>query len=312
MTRLNEAGVIRELASSLRLKNLDDVALVSLLNRRIAFKCDMLVGSTDVPPQMSAEQIARKSIVSCISDFSSKGIRPVAAMIALGLEDSNSDLVSGLARGFAKASKEFRVEIVGGDTNRSNDLVIDCSMIGYAPARMPARSGAKAGDYVIVSGPFGYTASGLKILMQGAAATDPFRRKAVESVLEPKPAQKFGLALSKYFSSSMDSSDGLAISLYTIASQSKGVDITVERLPQAEGLEGFAGANPLELQRLVFYGGEEYEIVATIPAKKIEDARAAAKKNGLVLNVIGRVTRGTGKVFYQSRPVENTGYDHFA
>jgi thiamine-monophosphate kinase len=275
-------------------------------------KCDMLVASTDVPPCMEAWQAARKSIVSCASDLAAKGAKPLAAMVSLGIpRNCTRPYVEGLAKGFAIASKEFGVNIVGGDTNEAGELVIDCSMIGSVTGNVPTRNGARAGDVVIVSGMFGLAPSGLAILMHGARVAGIFRKHAIESALEPKPKQHFGTALAKYFTSSIDSSDGLATSLYELAGQS-GVDIVVDNIPTADGLEEFASENSLDPQELVFHGGEEYEIVATIPKAKLKQAQDAARKAGLPLHVIGRVKKGSGSVFVGKRRLENRGYSHFS
>jgi thiamine-monophosphate kinase len=119
------------------------------------------------------------------------------------------------------------------------------------------------------------------------------------------------LALARYFSSSIDSSDGLAVSLYELASQSEGVDIMIYRIPAVEGLHKFAQENSLDKHELVFHGGEEYEIVATISHTKIRQAEAAARKAGVSLHVIGRVQKGSGNVFVRNRLLENRGYMHF-
>jgi thiamine-monophosphate kinase len=158
---------------------------------------------------------------------------------------------------------------------------------------------------------FGLTAAGLAILMRNAVTAGPFRKQAVESVLEPKPRQRIGIALAKYFSSSIDSSDGLAISLYELAGQS-GVDIVIENVPAAEGMEKFAQENNLDAHELVFHGGEEYEIVATIPKSKLKQAMTAAKKAGVGLHVVGRVQKGSGDVFVGKKLLENRGYVHFS
>lgn len=308
MTRVDEKEIIRIFADRLGIADLDDVALVG---RNVVFKADMLVASTDVPPGMEAWQVARKSIVSCVSDLAAKGVRPHAAMISLGLpKNCTRPYVEGLARGFAGASKEFGVKIVGGDTNEAGGLVIDCSMIGFA-SKIPARGGARPGDAVVVSGMFGLPPAGLAVLMRKAAAAGAFRKQAADSVLFPAPRQRFGLALARYFSSSIDSSDGLAISLYELAGQSK-VDIAVNSIPAADGVEKFAQENGLELHELVFHGGEEYEIVATIPKAKLKQAEAAARKAKVDLHVIGRVQRGAGGVFVGKRLLENKGYTHFS
>ncbi|MDP8902430.1 MAG: thiamine-phosphate kinase, partial [Thermoproteota archaeon] len=249
MTKLDEKQIIQIFANKLGISDLNDVAL---LDKGIVMKSDMLVASTDIPSGMEAWQAARKSIVSCVSDLAAKGVRPHAAVISLGIPDSYSMLrpyIEGLAEGFAIASKEFGVKIVGGDTNEAAELVIDCSMIGFSTFKVPTRSGAKPGDYVIVSGPFGFAPAGLAILLQNAITVSSsnsssdsvtFRKHAVKSVLEPYPRQSFGLALARYFSSSIDSSDGLAVSLYELASQSEGVDIIIYNIPFVEGLDEFA------------------------------------------------------------------------
>jgi thiamine-monophosphate kinase len=315
MTKLDEKQIIRIFANKLGISNLDDVAL---LDKGIVMKSDMLVASTDIPSGMEAWQVARKSIVSCISDLAAKGVRPHAAVISLGIPNSYSmrqPCIEGLAEGFAIASKEFGVKIVGGDTNEAGELVIDCSMIGFSRFKVPTRSGAKPGDYVIVSGPFGFAPAGLAILLHNAitvgSGSSIFRKHAVKSVLEPYPRQSFGLALARYLSSSIDSSDGLAVSLYELASQSEGVDIIIYSIPSVEGLDKFAQQNSLDKHELVFHGGEEYEIVATISHTKIRQAEAAARKAGVSLHVIGRVQKGSGNVFARNRLLENRGYMHF-
>jgi thiamine-monophosphate kinase len=316
MTKLDEKQIIQIFANKLGLSNLDDVAL---LDKGIVMKSDMLVESTDIPRGMEAWQAARKSIVSCISDLAAKGVKPHAAVISLGIPNSYSmrqPYIEGLAEGFSIASKEFGVKIVGGDTNEAGELVIDCSMIGFSTFKIPTRSGAKPGDYVIVSGAFGFAPAGLVILLQNAAITvsndisSTFRKHAVKSVLEPCPRQSFGLALARYFSSSIDSSDGLAVSLYELASRSKGVDIIIYTIPSVKGLDRFAQENTLDKHELVFHGGEEYEIVATISPTKIRKAEVAARKAGVGLHVIGRVQKGSGNVFAGNRILENRGYMH--
>lgn len=308
MTKLDEKEIIRIFAEKLGIADLDDVAQ---LGRSIVFKADMLVASTDVPNGMEAWQVARKSIVSCVSDLAAKGVKPHAAMISLGMPNNcTRPYVEGLARGFAGAVKEFGVKIVGGDTNEANGLVIDCSMLGFASGKIPTRTGARPGDVVVVSGMFGFPPAGLAILMRNAAAAGAFRKQAAESVLVPKPRQRFGLALAKYFSSSIDSSDGLATSLYELASRS-GVKIAIDSVPAADGVEKFAQENGLDAHELVFHGGEEYEIVATVPKSRLRQAMSAARKAGAALHVIGRVQRGAGDVFVGKKLLENRGYVHF-
>jgi thiamine-monophosphate kinase len=305
----------------------DDVSIISPargLSRGIEliFKCDTLVESTDVPPGMKAWQIARKSIVSCVSDLSAKGIKPpYMSMISLGVPAGYSkvDLLE-LVKGFKKSSREFGVEFIGGDTNEASELVIGCALIGFSKSgNLPTRSGAKPGDYIVVSGTFGYPSAGLEILMRGANAREVFRNRAISSVMSPKPQQKFGTFLTRYLSSSIDSSDGLAISLYELALRSK-VDFFVSITPMARGIMQFVTENKfLNFHELIFHGGEEFHIVATVSRQNLKRAKNMARKQKLKLIVIGKATRGTGKVFITRKHklnkelslLENRGYLHF-
>ena len=310
MNSLSEKEIIGIFARKFGIKDLDDVAQIG---RSAVLKCDMLVSSTDVPPRMKPWQIARKSLVSCASDLAAKGAKPTSAMVSIGLPSGfEPRFVRGLADGFARASEEFDVKIVGGDTNEAEELIIDCCMVGEIGSyRMPTRAGARPGHIVAVSGLFGLPSAGLSILMKGAQSSGAFARRAVQSVLEPLPRQAFGTSLARYFSSSIDSSDGLAISLYELARASR-VDIAIDSIPFAEGIENFALENGIETAELVFHGGEEYEIVATIPKSRIALARAAARKAGVRLYPIGSVKQGSGKVRVGDKRLQNRGYTHFS
>lgn len=324
MRESREQQIINILSSQLRLHKqpfpLDDVALIDLGRtkrpRLLAFKCDMLVGSTDIPPFMKSWQVARKSIVSCISDFAAKGLTPSVCILSLGLPRSISlHTIKGLAYGFRKASKEFGIDIIGGDTNHSNEFTIDCSMFGHSNLpifTIPAQSGAKPGDVIVSSGVFGQTAAGLKIVLNNARVKKQNKAKYTSSVMLPKPRIKFGISLRKFFSSSIDSSDGLASSLCQLAIKSN-VDFHIERIPIASGIDKFASENGILSKELVMYGGEEFEIVGTIPLGRLSGARQVATLKGLKLIEMGKVSRGTGKVFLRRNgdipeELENRGY----
>ena len=295
----------------------DDVAIVSL-NRtlkegvKLVFKCDMLVESTDVPPGMKPWQVARKSAVSCVSDFSAKGIKPIyTSLLSIGIPRRyRKGDVLDLLRGFEISSREFGINFVGGDTNKSNELVIDCSMIGFSKNdSIPSRNGARPGDFIVVSGEFGYPAAGLKILVEGAKARRNFKQKAISSVFRPNPQQEFGISLARYFSSSIDSSDGLAISLYELAIQSN-VNFFITKIPSVKAIEFFATNNKLvDHNELVFYGGEEYHIVATVPSRNMKKLKSLVKKLKLTMIVIGKVTEGDGKVFVRRSDGKKNGFE---
>jgi thiamine-monophosphate kinase len=334
MKRFDEQHILGLIMSKLGNTNIeplfgkDDISIIPLGKMikmpygdySLAATCDMLVEHTDVPPKMTFKQIARKSLVSCLSDLSTKGIRPVVALISLGIPLSlNKRNMSEIINGFSSTSEEFGFFIVGGDINQSKELIIDCCMLGFSNnnLKIPRRNGATIGDYVVVSGPFGYSSSGLKILLNDLKSPSSlFKKKSIESVLNPFPQIKFGLKLSKYLSSSIDSSDGLAKSLHELAKESK-VNILVyeDKIPIPQELKKFSIVNNLSLHELIFYGGEEYHVVGTVPKKNIKKVINLAKKNCLDFFIIGKVVPGIGKVFVaypneQKKLLKNKGFTH--
>jgi len=269
----------------------EDLEIFRLANANFAVKSDMLVQSTDVPRGMRLQEIARKSLVSCVSDFSCKGIKPSYATISLAIPRGFSvHQVNELADGFARSSREFGVQIVGGDVNEGKEIIIGVSMFGTGK-KTPPRGGAKVGDVIVTSGPFGYCPAGLKIISGKASANVQFTKKCKERVFKPTPRLEFGLKVAKYFSSSMDSSDGLSMTLNDMNKQSKK-RFVITSLPTENDVINFAKKNKISLDDLVFCGGEEYEIIATVPPRNLQKVRNLAKRSKTQLYEIGYVTSG--------------------
>jgi len=291
----------------------DDVAVVPMGAGKLVLKVDMLVEHTDVPSGMTYRQAARKAVAMCVSDFAAKGARPDSFVASLGLKrEVNQEQVDELASGFRDAEGEWNVHLVGGDTNEAKELVIDCAMVGFAK-HLVSRRGAKPGDALVVTGLFGYPPAGLRILDGSAVAKGEFAGKARASVLVPTPDLEVGGALGPFMSSAMDSSDGLARSLHTLASESR-VGFEVTQLPVAKGVQTFAEANGLSLQELVLEGGEEYVIVGTIPVSRVASARAAVRRAGGALLEIGKATSIAGRVVLATgkseRRIRDVGWTH--
>lgn len=291
----------------------NDLELLKMSNSDFIAKSDMLVQSTDIPPGMRLREVSRKSLVSCVSDFACKGIRPKYATISLALPRMfTKQKVNELANGFAAASKEFGVKIVGGDINEGKEVVISVSMFGIG-GNVIGRGGAKNGDIIITSGPFGYSSAGLEIILHNLIGNPQFVKKCRKSIFIPTPKLEFGLKAAKYFCSSMDSSDGLSITLNDMSTQSRK-RFVITRLPVRKDVVEFANKNRINLTDLVFCGGEEYEIVATISPKNLELVRKLAKKLEIPFFEIGYVTRGKNVVLVdkkRERIIKRCGWIHF-
>jgi thiamine-monophosphate kinase len=291
----------------------DDVSAVEIGDGKLAvLKTDMLVGKTDVPPGMSLLQAARKAVVMNVSDLAAKGVKPIALLASIGVpRNLNKRDIEQIGEGLNMGAREYDAYILGGDTSEASDLVISCAAFGIGEKkRLMLRSGAKTGDIVAVTGPFGKTAAGLKILLQNLSAPSRITRTLVNSVLMPCARLKEGLALAKTgaVTASIDSSDGLAWSLYEI-SRASHVGFLIDKLPIAAEAKQLAKMHKLDLIELGLYGGEEYELVITVKPtlwKKVK------KKVSLIR--IGRVTKEKAlvlKVGEKVFPIEARGWEHF-
>jgi thiamine-monophosphate kinase len=294
----------------------DDAAWVRNSRRKkfLVAKADMMVASTDAPPGMTPEQMARKAVVACVSDLAAKGVKPSYCLVSLGLPKklANTSFISGIASGFSRAEAEYGLKIIGGDTNSTlEDPIFDCSVFGYSDILIK-RSGARIGDLVGVSGKFGYPPAGLLLLMGKAKSSDPyFNDRARQSVLEPQARLDLGLRAARLLSSCIDCSDGLAISLYHLA-QSSGVDFELSKAPAGEGLDGFASENSLDPNELVFYGGEEYELVCTFnPRHSLMLSRLGISVIGSVVSRKEEKEGAAPKVTFESSVLPRRGWLHF-
>jgi thiamine-monophosphate kinase len=296
----------------------DDVSAIDIGSEKLAvIKTDMLVGKTDVPQGMSLWHAARKAVVMNISDLAAKGVQPIALLAAIGVPRglSRKD-IQQIGKGLNAGAREYNAYVLGGDTNEASDLVISCAVLGICQKRrLIKRSGAKPGDYVAVTGFFGKTAAGLKILMENLSAPPEIREELVNAVIMPHARLREGLALTQTqaATASIDSSDGLAWSLHEI-SLASNVGFVLDNLPIAQKAEKFAKIHDLDPIELTLYGGEEYELLVTIQPKLWRDAKKAVETMGGSLIRIGRVTKEKTfllKTVGKTVSIEARGWEHF-
>jgi thiamine-monophosphate kinase len=256
---------------------------------------DMLTESMDMPPGMSYRQLARKAVVANLSDLASKGARPFGLLFAWGLPKGfRAKDVIELAKGLNDGALENETYILGGDLGEAKELTLAGFAIGFARRDgLMRRSGAKPGHILALTGLMGWTALGFKILFEGLEAPRELRDKALKFLYEPRARVKEGLALAKIGGSKigcMDVSDGLALSLHQLTSSSR-VGAIIDSVPMDEILRSFAlehGLDPLHL--CLYQGGEEYELLLSLPEELFEDAQRSLRPLGCNLHRIGYVT----------------------
>jgi thiamine-monophosphate kinase len=298
--------------------NWDDVNAVSLGDgRAVILKTDMMVWKTDIPVGMTPFQAGRKAVVMNFSDLGSKGVQPLAFLAALGAPSSTPvDLVEEIAKGFEAGAREYGGYMVGGDTNEACDIIISGMAYGLAEEkRLILRGTSKPGDILATTGGFGNTAAAFKILLDGFKTSKKLRDILVESVYMPKAKVKAGVALaaSGAATSSMDSSDGLAVSLHDLQ-RSSGNGFRLDNVPLTLEAETFAERYGLDGAALALYGGEEYELVFTVKPMEVNEAKKALRSAGADLIELGVVTKGKDIVYVEDgveKPIGKGGWEHF-
>jgi len=311
MKKLSEKEII-ELMNKKKIRS-EDVEIFKLGNEQCAVCVDTLVESTDIPKCSKLSDISRKSVVSSLSDFASKGIIPKFCIISLTLPKTISKKqVQELSKGFSKVCKEFKIQLLGGDTNQGNEISIHVVLFGNVK-NFIRRNDAKVKDVICTTGPFGYTASALEIIMKKRKSVQSFSTKSKNLFFKPKPRLKFGQESLNYITSSMDSSDGLSSCLNELSNQSKK-KFLITKIPTNDDVIEFAEKNKISLNRLVFDGGEEFELVFTVTPKNLKKIHTLAKKNKISIFEIGHVSKGNGVFFDDGNDsfiIKDKGWQHF-
>ena len=311
MKKLSEKEIIKIINN--KHVNSEDVEIFNLGNEQCAVCVDTLVESTDIPKNSKLSDISRKSIVSSVSDFAAKGIIPKFCIISLTLPKTISKKqVQELSKGFSKACKEFKIQLLGGDTNQGTEISIHVVLFGNVK-EYTKRKGAKIGDIICTTGPFGYTAAALDIILKKRKSSKAFSTKSKNLFFKPKPRLEFGHKSIRYTSSSIDSSDGLSSCLNELSNQSQK-KFLITKIPTNNDVREFSEKNNTSLNRLVFDGGEEFELVFTVTPKNLKKIHALGKKNKISIFEIGHVSKGKGVFFDDGNKlfkIKDNGWQHF-
>ena len=311
MKKLNEKKII-QIMNKKQIRS-EDIEIFKLGNEKCAVCVDTLVESTDIPKGSKLSDISRKSVVSSLSDFAAKGIIPKFCIVSLTLPKTISKKqVQELSRGFSNACEEFKIQLLGGDTNQGDEISIHAVLFGSVK-KFIKRNGAKVGDIICTTGPFGYTSSALEIILKKRKSEKIFSKKSKNLFFKPNPQLKFGHESINHITSSMDSSDGLSSCLNELSNQSKK-KFLIKKIPTNKDVIEFSKKNRISLNKLVFDGGEEFELVFTVTPKNLKKIHRLAKKNKISIFEIGYVSKGKGVFFNDGNDlfeIKYKGWQHF-
>jgi thiamine-monophosphate kinase len=294
----------------------DDAWGCILKNKYLVSSGDMFVETTDAPPFMTIRQMAFKSFTISVSDIASKGVAPTYYYLIIGLPKGfRREGFRELLKGWGEAVSLYGGAIMGGDTNEAPCITISVIAVSLSDKPPISRRGGKPGDIVAITGFFGETYLGFKMMKNPSKIPRRVRRRVIEKVCRPVARLREGIVLNGVAEACTDSSDGLAISLYNLI-RGGGNGILVENLPIAKDVEEALIEVGLEPFQAAFYGGEELELVAVIPVNEWNTALKKIRRAGGNLIPIGRVIDKRG-VWYRREDgsvlkVLEKGWEHLA
>jgi thiamine-monophosphate kinase len=319
----------------------DDAAILEASrDHEIVISTDAFVEGIHFTRELFApDDIGHKAMAAALSDIAAMGAEGGAAFVDLfAPADEDIEFLRGVYQGMERIAGSCDVTIAGGDTTRGN-FALAITVVGFAPAgEAVRRSGASPGDVVFVSGELGKSEAGRLLLSKESSISPPetVRRSAERAHKNPCPrfdVSRFLMNLRQRVvdlearsethlqvrpTAMIDVSDGLGIDLWRLCDAS-GVGCRIEeaRIPVHAAAKEIALEKKGRATDLAMSGGEDFELVFTIPPEHREMMEAAARKIRLDITAIGKIARleeGRSLVLENGKiaPWPQSGYDHYA
>ena len=309
----------------------DDAAIVARPEGPLAATTDLMVEGVDFLSGEDPERLGRRAAAVNLSDLAAVGAQPEFFLLSIGFPpERGEDFPLAVARGAISRAAEFGAHLVGGDLSAAPQAVVSVALWGRPVAAPITRAGASPGDALYVSGSPGLAAAGLRLARileafagQGSAHVPRFAALAPaeqdrlsRAFHDPVPRVPLGLALARHrlASAGIDVSDGLGVDAGRLA-HSSHVRLVVEkdRLPISAPLMSFAAMQELDALDLVLGGGDDYELLFTVPEEAGARLAAHASEFGVPVTRIGSVESGRGAVLRDGaaeRDIAELGHDH--
>lgn len=300
---------------------IDDAALLKQSSDDLVVTTDAIVEGVHFLPDDPPDTIARKALRVNLSDLAAKGAAPAGFVLTLALRQASDEWLAPFARALGEDASAFGCPVLGGDTvSTPGPLMISITAFGRVPpGKMVRREGAKAGDRIAVTGTIGDASLGLRVLrhqIAGEGLDASSRDFLTQRYRVPQPRSALALAIREHASAAMDVSDGLAGDLAKLCAAS-GVSAAIEMaaVPLSAPVRALLAKGHADVEAAVS-GGDDYEVVCTVPENRWESFVVAAGKAGVQISSIGRVVAGGAAPQFldaAGKPValKRLSYSHF-
>ena len=308
----------------------DDAAVFrSSAGKESVITADLLVEDIDfrrttTPPFL----LGHKAHAVSLSDIAAMGARPLWSLVSIGVPEDvwQTEFLNHFYDGLLELANHYGVQLIGGDTSRTNEsIVIDSVVVGECAAgRAVMRSGAAPGDQIFVTGSLGAAAAGLRLIERGAhlaeqnLADEDWQKldHVLIRQLRPEPRVGWGIVLGeeRLATAMIDLSDGLSSDLNHLC-EASGVGALIDSslLPIDNRVVELCGRRALDPLQLALHGGEDFELLFTVkPADVARLPRRVdsieIKRIGEVMNAADGVKISEGQRIWDLKP---GGWKHF-
>lgn len=293
----------------------DDCAVIAnRQNQDIVVTTDTLVAGVHFPLDTAARAIGHKAVAVNLSDIAAMGAEPSWLSLAITLPNVDELWLAEFCAGVFDLCEYYHVELIGGDTTQG-PLSITITAQGLTPqGKYLSRSGAKAGDWLYVTGEIGDAALALQCLNQKISLEPPQLALVKHKLDYPKPRVLVGQALREYASSAIDISDGLLADLGHICQASNvGVNVALDAIPLSKIMRDsllFEDAIHLALT-----GGDDYELLFTVSEDNKVGMETALSHAGTTVTCIGQINAShtiSTTLNNKMVPIHSSGFEHFS
>jgi len=298
----------------------DDAALLRpRLGFELALTTDALVEDVHFRWRSTpADSLGRKALRVNLSDLGAMGARPLGFLLCLAVPpDVGPARLGGFLRGLLAEARGARCPLIGGDTVRAPIWSLSITAIGEVPrGRALRRDALRSGDRLMVTGELGASALGLALLETGRLLGPRENRFARIHQLPPARFRVGPKLVSAGWSrAALDVSDGLAQDLGRLCGASGvGADVDLDALPLPSGFEDACRRMRLDPAWLAATGGEDYELLFSIP-RDAPGAAELSRRFGLPVHEIGRARSGRAVRWFRGgrrvTPPRRKGFQHF-
>ena len=292
----------------------DDCAILSPTERQnIAVTTDTLIAGVHFPKSTPARAVGHKAIAVNLSDLAAMGAEPSWVSLAMTLPEIDESWVEEFCQGIFELCEFYNVQLIGGDTTQG-PLSITVTAQGLIPAnKQITRQGAKAGDWLYVTGEIGDAALAVEHHYGNVELNDKAKSHTYQRLNYPKPRALAGQVLRDYATSAIDLSDGLIADLTHICRDSKiGVNLVLEHLPISAILSETLGQEAA--LELALQGGDDYELLFTVTEDNKVGMETSLANMGIQVTCIGQVNASekiTTTLNSQPSKINVQGYEHF-